>query len=61
MADEGVSISSGIKGVVSDVAGMVLVRRNSEQTRSGPTNTCLVTLPIGFSLYRARMENCGPT
>ena len=39
--DGGISIPRGIKGIVSDVAGMVLVRRNGEPTGA---KTSLVTL-----------------
>ena len=34
--DGGISIPWGIKGVVSDVAGMVLVQRNGEPTGGQP-------------------------
>ena len=54
----GVSISSGIKGVVSDVAGMVLARRNSEQTimeNYGPTQISLTTGYVSSKLSAKKL------
>ena len=54
----GVSISSETKGVVSDVAGIVLARRNGEQTimeNYGPTQISLTTGYVSSKLSAKKL------